>query len=749
MIGEPRLPWYGVTKQSVAATENAMALLFLRCLLPLLLADADAAPLPWPTGLKVERLATLPPRQHVAALAATSSHLVWLEQQAPSPDAPFRVRGLKLAAPETVHTLTADEGAMHAVAIDSLQTWLMRGTNLYRLPLPGQQNGPARETARFHDGTKTPLLAEAHGRLWFFTAEGALHTSTAGAAAKVHSAGYHQPLALAFTEDHGLLVLEVNRNGQARLLQPVPEGDFGARPRRGPTILDDELETHRHAGPARPALPPLAVLPAEVRGFAWLPARRWPEPWGGHVLLSSTGPNALRLLPLPEANSPPRDLIPFLVLPPDRKIAALTTNLAGELFVAVESSKGTDLLRVRPASWVDGDEPDAELQRLEQLGAGSIAWNQEERSFCLRQLREGSPLRARLAAELLGSFAAPDDREVEAALTNAAATSDRRLRRTAALALGGRSFPGAADTLLNELRGTDPADAFLLEGWVRGLERLGTSGVERLLDLADSGREADREKAIAAFDWVRSPAGWSVLPRLLANVHLSEDQLTRLLSSAAHLPGKNQQAAELLRGWLEAHPGGPLSCRLAALNGLAELNALKTAATQDLLRDWLRNEEDADARAALLAAVELAAPPGMGPLLAEQLGSRGRAPLEQRRVLRTIAKLRVKEALPSVRALAQSKDARLIHADCWATLAQLEPEETARQATAAVATAEPALQPELARVAVETAEGAIALGRLLEQGKLPPSLKAAVLAGLQRHAKESPAAADLARRLAK
>src|SRR5262249_40293107 len=137
----------------------------------------------------------------------------------------------------------------------------------------------------------------------------------------------------------------------------------------------------------------------------------------------------------------------------------------------------------------------------------------------------------RLAADGLALNAAAADKDVHEALVQDLNDTDPAARRAGFLAIGKGGAPRAADTLANGLHANDAKDEYLHDGLVRAIERLGKAGVEKLLELADSGVDKDRDRVVDAFVALRTEAGAAALPKLLKNWHLSVKQKAALIRS--------------------------------------------------------------------------------------------------------------------------------------------------------------------------------------------------------------------------
>jgi HEAT repeat protein len=207
----------------------------------------------------------------------------------------------------------------------------------------------------------------------------------------------------------------------------------------------------------------------------------------------------------------------------------------------------------------------------------------------------------RLAADSLALNVKPADRTIQEALITYLGDNDPSVRRAVALAIGRIGAPGAAGALVNIFRFDDGEDVFLTDGLVRAIERLGSAGIQQLLDLADSGVDKERDKVVEAYLGLRTQAAAESLPKLLKNPHLSIAQRAALVRSFSNYLLDPPVSPNILLDYLTTQSEAR-EVKKEALKVLAPSGALKT----EKGRQWLLKllDEEPDLRLEAVQAVE-------------------------------------------------------------------------------------------------------------------------------------------------
>ena len=143
------------------------------------------------------------------------------------------------------------------------------------------------------------------------------------------------------------------------------------------------------------------------------------------------------------------------------------------------------------------------------------------------------------------------------------------VRRAGALALARLGSDAAADALVNAYRADDGKDAFLTDGYLRGIERLGKPGVAALRRAGRVGADqADLDKVAAAFATFRTRPAADALPAMLANPHLTAEWRAELVRSFTNYLFDPPLPMDPMATYLTAHTDEP-AVAIAGLEVLA------------------------------------------------------------------------------------------------------------------------------------------------------------------------------------
>src|SRR5262249_24595815 len=156
-----------------------------------------------------------------------------------------------------------------------------------------------------------------------------------------------------------------------------------------------------------------------------------------------------------------------------------------------------------------------------------------------------------------------------------------------------------ADAVGNAFQFDNGRDRYLQDGLIRALERLGKPGIEKLLDMANSGIGADRDKVVDASLALRTRPALPFLESMRPNPHLSPSQRARLVRSFGnYLPpaakGTGLDTTIPLKpmvAYLARHPKEKAAVKHAGVEVLASSGPL-----DDKARTWLLSllKEDND-----------------------------------------------------------------------------------------------------------------------------------------------------------
>ena len=391
--------------------------------------------------------------------------------------------------------------------------------------------------------------------------------------------------------------------------------------------------------------------------------------------------------------------------------------------------------RVRPRLLIlAGDQEQPSTVRAWAMVAVLPLWDDQVRQTCLALLRDDNDELVCFAAAGLGRYSKSRSGETEDHLLRLLGDARPRVRRAVALALGQVGSESSADALISALRFDDGHDPRMREALSRGLEQLGPMGIERLIALAQTDREQDRAIAVHAYATLESLDSYNRLPQLLANPHLSDEQVAALLRSYGNYRTDPLASLEPVVDWLLAHGTAQSECKLAALGSLRAAPALNMNKTGSLLLRMIAEETEPEVRLQVLQLVRLAQlQAAVKPLIA-LLGARGRPAAEERSIVVTLSELGARDAIPLLKSLAQSAEAKTLHEEAWRALAILmDPDEASGLALNHLRGQGPSgVTLAALELAGRTSEGARIIGSLFVEGRIPSGAKAVVEHALVR-----------------
>ena len=389
------------------------------------------------------------------------------------------------------------------------------------------------------------------------------------------------------------------------------------------------------------------------------------------------------------------------------------------------------------SQFYDGDVEEAMFELLEQC-----------RDFELR----------RLAADAISRHTTVERADVRliARLATALKDPEPAVRRAVALAVGQvasllpETSPNrrqAGQFLLTTYRESDPADRYLRDGVLRGLERIGEIGVGLLVELARSDDAADRELAVGAIEALRTAPAVMGLDAMLQIDALGDDQLRRVLATYRHILVEPPIDGRHLASWLiSADSDTPVDVQLVGLQSLALLGTVDPLTTLPVVRNLLAHP-DANTRLAVIELVGTNHLVGLAPTLAEIAGDAARDLDERRLAVATLDELRQEElpwdytTPPGVELVVDDlvdlfadQDAAALRADIARVVAGVDFAKASRLAEALLVSA---LSDDVAAaVGILSAERnyAIRIAQMYLDGEIEAAQLAVVTDGLRRHA---------------
>ncbi len=380
--------------------------------------------------------------------------------------------------------------------------------------------------------------------------------------------------------------------------------------------------------------------------------------------------------------------------------------------------------------------------RLVNLAALNQLWNDDVRDRFVAWLHEKTPAIRRIAAEGLSLNCRPGDKKAQEALVKALADTDWQVKRAVVLAIGKINAEGAADALAAEYKFDDGHDAYLTDAYLRALERCGRTGIDKLLGLAKSGDDADRIKAVAAFESLRMRPGAEAIVELLADPHLSTDQRISMIKSYTNYLLDPPVSLTALVDFIANHAKEPPALQRAVIETLAETGNLKGAKVANVLTN-LFDAEDVEDRLAAIHAAETARFVEAAPRLVQALGVKGRDTVERVAILKALRVLNDKSSAPAIKNIFDSPEPASLRLEALRTLAAIDPAAAATVAGTVLEQPDRALQSEAVQILGSKPDGAKLIGQCFVDKKLPAELLPQVADALRKHAAKDPELAAL------
>jgi len=381
--------------------------------------------------------------------------------------------------------------------------------------------------------------------------------------------------------------------------------------------------------------------------------------------------------------------------------------------------------------------------RATLLGGFTLIWGDESVAKFSDWLLDASPVMRRLGAEGLALASPPGNEKVHQLLVVALAETDPQIKAAVLLTMGTINATGAADTLIGSYKFDDGTFDDLTLAHMRAIGLCGTAGVERLLGMAKSGDDADRAAALAAFVQLKSPACARALPELLADPHLKEGDHESLLAAyASRLRPPADPAA--WRELLVANPKLFGDTQLGVIRLLADAKELKGMAIVNFLLDSV---DSSDPRQVLLGlkGIELGKLGEATPRLAQLIGDIKRDEGVRARILEVLRTVGDRQATSALLELMAEESPLRLRREALLTLGSIDNVQARKLAIQLLDGNQTELLPAVVEVLGKDAAEVRKLGQRLLDGKLPASLKPAIVNALRTHAKTD---ADAARLLA-
>ncbi|MGE0609759.1 MAG: PVC-type heme-binding CxxCH protein [Pirellulales bacterium] len=402
--------------------------------------------------------------------------------------------------------------------------------------------------------------------------------------------------------------------------------------------------------------------------------------------------------------------------------------------------------------------------RVSAMGAACQMFNRDVYDALIRLLNDGSFEIRRAAAELLGRNAPDNSHEAIAGLGQAMQDPHPAVARSAGLAYGELVALLAADDqrkfrlaeqLRNAMAACDRDDVYLFDGFVRGLEKLGRLGVDKLLLWAWSNDDTKCETAIAAVERMRTVEAADGLDRLLqGDTSFDDDQTIRLMRTYRNILVEPPISAGRVAEWLAEHPDAAVEVKIAGMETLALVGGGNSAVVQDLALSLLHHEQP-EARASALAAIASNGLVAAAPALLAALKEPGRTAEEQQQIIAALGRLRSRPApftaamsppgveplLNDLLKLAQGEGPAEVRGDILALVAQVDYTQAEPLALDWLKSDDEQQSAAAIDILGTRPEQALELGRAFVAGRIARPLLPKVAAALQKHAEKEKDAA--------
>ncbi len=368
--------------------------------------------------------------------------------------------------------------------------------------------------------------------------------------------------------------------------------------------------------------------------------------------------------------------------------------------------------------------------RLVALGGAQQLWSDKVRAVVESLLADGEPDVRRMAADALARNVQKGELTAHEALLKLLSDHHPAVRRAAALAIGRVGNEGAGDVLVNAWRAETNPDPFLADAYLRGIEMLGAKGIDALLVLANSGREADLTRIATAFPALRTkPAADAVVP-LLDNPHLTAAQRETLIRSLANYEFDPPLSLTPLAAYLVKHPELPGELQVAGLDTLAAGGAMTDPAAVKFVLSLL-DAATIETRSAALSAVEAGRITAAADKLVAIAKDKDKPTPERAAALKALRACGdAKSAKPLVDILSSSAST-YVKAEALRTVNGFDPGAALTAAEPLLGAADPALVAEAVGILGTTKPGATLVGERMRDKKLPRDLLPKVSAALR------------------
>ena len=378
--------------------------------------------------------------------------------------------------------------------------------------------------------------------------------------------------------------------------------------------------------------------------------------------------------------------------------------------------------------------------RLLGIGGLQSVWDDEVRRKIYSFLHDEQQDVARMAADGLALSCKHGDVESSNELVKAMVTAGPAAKRAMVLAIGRIGADGAQDSLASAFAADDGRDLYLSDAIIRALERLGDRGIRKLLDIAESGVDKERDRVVDAFRTLRCRAGMTALPELIKNPHLRPAQKAELVRSYGNYLLDPPLTADPLIDLLLAQSEAPTLVKMAGLETLGLFGPLQSDRAAGLLIAWAK-DRDPEMRLAALVTIEKTRMSRAVPELVKRLTDETFTAHERAAVVKTLRIFGDRSTLaPLIKILQQettAADGKELRLEAFRSLAQLDSKAVEPFALKFVERPGEFQNEAVAALGVQPA-GAKKVAELFLAGKLPRELLPHVTDNLRKHLVKNP-----------
>ncbi len=368
--------------------------------------------------------------------------------------------------------------------------------------------------------------------------------------------------------------------------------------------------------------------------------------------------------------------------------------------------------------------------RLAALGGAEQLWSENIRPVIVGLLSDKEADVRRMAADALARNSKPKDLKTHEALLKLLSDASPAVRRAAALAIGRVGAEGVGEVLVNAWRAEENKDPFLIDAYLRGLEMLGRPGIDALLVLANSGREADLHRVASAFLALRTkPAAEAVIP-LLDNPHLAPAQRVDLVNSLSNYQFDPPMSLAPLAEYLVKKADLPAELQIAGLDTLAAGGAMTDPASVKFVLSLL-DAPTIETRSAALSAVEAGRIAAAADKLVAMAKDKDKPTPERAAALKALRACGDAKSAKSIVEILSSPASTYVKAEALRTVHGFDPPAALAAAEPLLSSSDPALVAEAVGILGSTKTGAKLVGEKMRDKKLPRELLPKVSAALR------------------